>query len=180
MISESSIVRLICRALLVALVGAAVGIPSEPPSWAAEGSNPQQPSREERCRAEVVELHRFLEAWSNATLPDSEQAFARFGDVIAPSFVIIDPDGKTLGRDPIVEAIRAAHGRWSAEPGRIRIENFRLLQSGDGYSLATYEEWHEIGAETVGRLSSVLFGPNESAPNGLEWLHLHEVWIKAD
>jgi len=149
------------------------------PSLAGEGSAPD-PSLEERCRAEVVELHRFLEVWSNAELPPTEEAFARFGDVIAPSFLIIDPDGEILGREPIVDAIRQAHGRWTEAPGQIRIENFRLHQSGADYALATYEEWHEVGGETIGRLSSVLFGPNAQAPQGLEWLHLHEVWIEQD
>lgn len=130
-----------------------------------------------RCELEIVELHRFLEEWSNAKLPETEAAFERFGAVIAPSFVIIDPDGVTLGRQPIVDAIRRAYGRWREAPGRIRIENFRLHQAAGGLALATYEEWHELPGETNGRLSSVLFGPNDSAPNGLEWLHLHEVWL---
>lgn len=133
---------------------------------------------EERCEAEIVELHLFLEEWSNAELPDTDKAFARFADVIAPSFLIIDPDGSQAGREPIVEAIRRAHGRWREAPGKIRIENFRLHQAGGGYALATYEEWHDLPGGGNGRLSSVLFGENESAPNGLVWLHLHEVWVE--
>lgn len=134
-------------------------------------------SLEERCRAEIVELHQFLEAWSNGELPDTDEAFSRFGDVIAPSFVIIDPDGEVAERGPIVDVIRRAHGRWRDAPGKIRIDNYRLHQHGGGLALATYEEWHELGDERVGRLSSVLFGPSDEAPNGLEWLHLHEVWV---
>ncbi len=134
-------------------------------------------SLEERCEAEIVELHRFLEEWSNAELPNTEGAFSRFGDVIAPSFVIIDPDGAVIERGPIVDAIRSAHGRWRDSPGKIRIENYRFHQQGGGLALASYEEWHDRGAATVGRLSSVLFGPNPEAPNRLEWLHLHEVWV---
>lgn len=134
-------------------------------------------SLDERCRAEVVELHRFLEEWSNAELPPSDEAFARFADVIAESFLIIDPDGSRVGRDPIVDAIRAAHGRWREAPGGIRIENYQLHHAAGGLALATYEEWHDLG-EPRGRLSTVLFGPKKGTPNGLEWLHLHEVWIE--
>jgi len=136
-----------------------------------------EPPLEERCRAEIVELHRFLEAWSNAELPATEEAFARFDRVIAPSFWLIGPDGEQAGREPIVAAIRAAHGRW--RDGRIRIENVRLHQAAGGLALATYEEWHDV-RETRGRLSTVLFGPDSAAPNGLVWLHLHEVWTRAD
>ncbi|MCZ6508456.1 MAG: hypothetical protein O7A04_10475 [Acidobacteria bacterium] len=133
-------------------------------------------SLEDRCRAEVVELHEFLEQWSNAELPATEEAFARFGDVIAPAFLIIGPDGEQAGQESIVDAIRAAHGRWREAPGRIRIENYRLHHAAGGLALATYEEWHDLD-EGLGRLSTVLFGPNDAAPNGVEWLHLHEVWI---
>ena len=134
-------------------------------------------SLEERCRAEVVELHQFLEEWSNAELPPTDEAFARFGDVIAPNFIIIDPDGSRAGREPIVDAIRRAHGRWQEAPGRIRIENFELHHADGGLALATYEEWHDVG-ELRGRLSTVLFGADASVPNSLVWLHLHEVWLE--
>jgi hypothetical protein len=134
-------------------------------------------SLEERCEAEVVDLHRFIEQWSNAELPETDEAFARFDDVIAPSFVIIDADGVLIERQPIVDAVRGAYGRWRDAAGRIRIENFRLHQHGDGLAMATYEEWHDLGRVRVGRLSSILFGANPAAPNGLEWLHLHEVWV---
>ena len=135
---------------------------------------------EARCRAEVVELHEFLELWSNGELQPTEAAFARFAAVIAPGFRIIDPDGEVAGRGPIVDAIRRAHGRWLDTPGRIRIERFTLHHTVGDHALATYEEWHEVGDDVTGRLSSVLFGPNAGAPNGLEWLHLHEVWISEE
>lgn len=135
-----------------------------------------EPTLDERCHAEVVELHQFLEDWFNAELPATDEALARFADVIDPSFLIIGPDGVATERGPIVEAIRAGHGRWREAPGTIRIESFHLRQAGDGLALATYEEWHDLD-RTRGRISSVLFGESESAPNGLAWLHLHEVWI---
>jgi hypothetical protein len=165
----------VLRLALTALVLAALAL--------ASLASADERSLDERCRAEVVELHQFLEAWSNAELPPTDEAFARFGGVLAASFLIIDPDGSMIGRQPIVDAIRGAHGRWRATPGRIRIENYRLHHAAGGLALATYEEWHDLPAapeKTVGRLSSVLFGPNDSAPNGLEWLHLHEAWIPSE
>ncbi len=161
------------RALRRPWLGAAlVAVTLAAPAAAAERT------LEERCEAEIVELHRFLERWSNAALPDTDEAFARFAAVIAPSFLIIDPDGSEAGREPVVAAIRAAHGRWREAPGRIRIENYRLHHAGGGLALATYEEWHDLPGGGNGRLSSVLFGEDEAAPNGLVWLHLHEVWIE--
>ncbi len=143
------------------------------PQAAAEDERPLT----ERCEAEIVELHQWIEEWSNAELPNTPEAFKRFDQVIAPSFVIIDPDGELIERQPIIEALRGAHGRWQGAAGRISIDGYRLHQTGDGLALATYVEWHDLPSGRVGRLSSVLFGTNAQAPNGLEWLHLHEVWV---
>lgn len=41
----------------------------------------------------------------------------------------------------------------------------------------TYEEWQDTGQGERGRISSVLFRRRERAPNGVEWLHVHETWI---
>lgn len=165
-VRESSAVRSPLAVLVaLALLGASVPAAAERPL-------------EARCRSEIVELHRFLEAWSNAELPATDEAFFRFERALAPSFWLIGPDGEQAGREPIVAAIRAARGRWQG--GRIRIENVRLHQAAAGLALATYEEWHEVDGETTGRLSTVLFGSDDAAPNGLVWLHLHEVWIAAD
>lgn len=134
----------------------------------------------DRCRAEIVELHVFLEEWSNAKLPQTDDAFDRFARVIAPSFEIIGPDGSSGGREPTVEAIRGAYGRWRDKPGRIRIENVRLREADGRLAVATYEEWHDFPYASDGRLSTVLFGANSEAPNGLVWLHLHEVWLEPE
>lgn len=144
---------------------------SAAPSLAAE------PPLAARCEAEIVELHQFLEQWSNAELPDSDHAYSRFADVLAESFLLVDADGALLARQPVVTAIRGAHGRWQSAPGQIRIENVQLHHHHGDLALATYEEWHDFPDHSIGRLSSVLFGQSDSAPNGLEWLHLHEVWI---
>ena len=135
-------------------------------------------SIEERSHREVVQLHNFLEWWSNATLPDTDEGFARFESVIAPGFLLIDPDGSTVKSQTVIEAIRGAHGRWRDSPGKIRIENFKLHHASGALTLATYEEWHDLGEASNGRLSTVLFGANQRAPNGLVWLHLHEVWLE--
>lgn len=137
----------------------------------------ETPTLADRCRDEIVELHVFLERWSNAEMPQTDRSFERFDRVIDPSFLIIGPDGGSAGREPIVAAIRAAYGRWKDRPGRIRIENVRLREAGDGLALATYEEWHDFEAESRGRLSTVLFRSDPRAPNGLVWVHLHEVWL---
>ncbi len=135
---------------------------------------------EARCRREVVGLHEFLEDWSNAVLPDTDEAFARFGAVIPETFALVTPEGTVLDGVAVVEAIRGAHGRWREDRGRIEIRDFVLRHSGEGWAVVTYEEWHHRGGESRGRLSSAVFGLSQGAPEGVLWLHLHEVWLGAD
>ena len=106
-----------------AAIGALVMLTS-----AASYADGDSPSLEERCRREVVELHQFLEDWSNAALPPTEEAYLRFAEVIAPSFLLIDPDGSSVTSGEVLEAIRNAHGRWSEAPSHL-VSSPRLNES---------------------------------------------------
>lgn len=134
---------------------------------------------EQRCENEVVELHRFFQDWFNGVLPPTEEAFERFSSVMADEFVIISPNGELTERDELVERLRAAHGIWRrlSRPGRIWIENLRVRHRVGDQILVLYEEWQEMDGESRGRLSTALFRLRETAPNGVQWLHVHEVWL---
>jgi len=133
----------------------------------------------ERCEQEVVELHRFFEAWFNAEIPPGEESFGRFTAVMADGFVIVSPDGVLTERQALIDRLRDAYGAWrkTGRPGRIRIENLQVRHSGGQQALVVYEEWQEVDGKQRGRLSSALLRRNEATPNGVEWLHVHEVWL---
>ena len=135
----------------------------------------QLPERER----EVVELHQFLEDWFNGVLPPNEQAFRRFADVMAPQFVLISPSGELADRQEVIDRLREAFGIWrrTSRPGRIWIENLRVRHQVGNQALVLYEEWQEIDGEPRGRLSTAVLQMAESAPNGVEWYPLHEVWL---
>ena len=83
------------------------------------------------------------------------------------------------GARPPAEATLAVYvGRSRYVDATWRVAGHRF--SGDGFALATYEEWHDLPGAGNGRLSSVLFGEDDEAPNGVVWLHLHEVWIERE
>jgi len=134
---------------------------------------------EDLARLEVVELHRFIEDWSNAVLADSDEVYARFSDALADDFEIVAPDGSLADREATVAGFRGAHGRWRGAPGRVRIEDVRVRVSEEPYVVLTYEEWHDLGAESSARLSTVVLRRADEAPGGVVWVHLHEVWIRA-
>ena len=134
---------------------------------------------EQRCNDEVVQLHQFFEDWFNGILPPTDVAFDRFSSVMAEGFVIISPNGELTERDELLERLRAAHGIWRelSRPGRIWIENLQVRHQVGDQTLVLYEEWQEIEGESRGRLSTALFRRREATPNGVEWVHVHEVWL---
>ena len=146
---------------------------------------------ESSCRREIVELHRFFQDWFNGALPDSDDpGVARLTAALAEGFQLISPQGELHDRAAVIEQVRRAHGRWrasgaagaagtteKAEKATIRIENARVRHLAGDLALVTYEEWQQVDGASRGRLSSAWFRRNESAPAGVEWLHLHEVWL---
>ena len=134
---------------------------------------------EERCQREVVELHEFFQDWFNAALPPTDEAFRRFESVMAERFLIITPNGELTERGELVDRLRAAHGIWrrNSRPGRIWIENLRVRHTVGSQAMVLYEEWQEIEGESRGRLSTAILQSREATPNGVEWLHVHEVWL---
>ena len=130
---------------------------------------------EERCRLEVVELHRFFQEWFRGLVPNTDESLARFSDVLSEGFEIISPAGVSVGRAPILDAVRDGYGR---EPGaKIWIENHRHCMTIGGLSVVTYEEWQDMAGRKRGRLSTAVLQITEDTPHAVQWLHVHETWL---
>lgn len=142
---------------------------------AAQG--PAEPMGE-LCRREVVELHRFIEDWSNGRVPDDDATFARIADALGEGFLLVSPDGTTHELPGLLDDLRTAHGRWSGgPPGRIWIEDVQVRDEDADRAVVVYVEWQESDGVTRGRISSAVFRRRADAPAGVEWLHLHETWV---
>ena len=75
-------------------------------------------------------------------------------------------------------AVRGAHGKGKDDAGaKIWIENVRLLHRLGPVATVTYKEWQREAGKTRGRLSTVLFQIGTDDPAGVEWIHVHEVWL---
>lgn len=136
-------------------------------------------SADAACEQEVVDLHRFFEQWMTGRLDDTDAAFAAFRDAMADDFVIVSPDGQATASDPLVEALRATHGRYPPGGFEIRIENCRARGIADGVMLVTYEEWQQSeGEDADGRISSALLRRDDAGPRGWVWLHVHETGLR--
>lgn len=101
--------------------------------------------------------------------------YARFTDVVADGFALISPGGTATEREALIAELEAAHGQPAAFG--IWIADCRCRWSAGDLCLITYEEWQQTGEVKTGRLSTALFRRRAAAPNGVEWLHVHETWL---
>lgn len=127
-----------------------------------------------KVESEVIALHQFFEDWFNARIPDGDESFSRLEQSLAPDFAIVSPDGRLMERESLVKGLRGAYG--TRHGLRIWIENTQIRMGQGGLWLATYEEWQGVGNESKGRISTVLFVEDASAPGGLRWKHVHETY----
>ncbi len=127
------------------------------------------------CQREIDVLHRCFEDWFNGRTPETKEAFSPIEFALGDAFVIVMPQGGKVPRGPLLEGLYDAH---AGRPGiRIWIENVRLIAEDHVLVVAEYEEWQEEGGETTSRHSTVVFRRKDGAPNGLEWVRVHETWF---
>ena len=129
----------------------------------------------EQCADEVDGLHAFFELWFVGELPQTRDALARFSDVLAEEFQLIQPSGLTRSRNGISTDVFDAHGVH--DDVTIETSTFEPRDADGDRCLGTYEEWQTVGDDRTGRVSTVLFRRASATPNGVEWVHLHETWL---
>lgn len=128
----------------------------------------------EQCEDEVLELHRFFERWFSGSADKDE--IGRLSGVLSERFLMVSPEGETLDRRGLVARLFERHG---ADRVRISIRDLRERFRTGGHCMITYEEWQQDGdGPARGRLSSALFRERSDAPQGVEWVHLHETWLR--
>ena len=127
---------------------------------------------------EIVALHRFFEDWFNARLPQTEDAFKSMDQVMGEEFIIVMPDGRSVGRNPLLELLYKAHGKRVGI--KIWIEDVRPIIQEGGLTVAEYQEWQTEDGETTSRVSTAVFRDAPETPNGQSWLRVHETWINRD
>ena len=135
-----------------------------------------EPSLFSRASAEVVDLHRFFVDWFVAARADTVD-FSRFERVMGESFSMIAPSGQILDRDAVVAHVRES--RASCDDGFvISIEDIRPGWQTADTIVVLYVEAQLRAGKHSRRQSSAVFTTSSSAPNGVEWRHLHETWLQ--
>lgn len=135
-----------------------------------------RPSLFDRASTEIVELHRFFVAWYDRNMADSAD-FDRFDKVMGPGMQMIPPSGVILDRDAVVAYVRDNRATFDADYA-IEIADIRPAWQADGAIAVTYVEKQQRRGEKTARRATALFTESSSAPNGVEWRHLHETWMQ--
>lgn len=133
-----------------------------------------------KCRREVEQMYKFFQDWFTAHIPQGDYYLNQIKRSFAEDFQIITPEGHSLSRLDVTHQLKESYGaQKNRYTYRREIENFdgRSLTSKGEIFLCTYEEHQIIDDEKKIRLSTALFRKNQEAPNGVEWVHLHGIWI---
>lgn len=124
---------------------------------------------------EIIELHRFFEAW----FLGREDSLERAELALHLDFTMIGPDGTLADRSTTLRRLRDGHAH--STDLRIETGDHRLLHTADDLLIATYVERHRLAGDRANeRISTVVFVPTRRGPNGLRWLHVHETWLPSD
>ena len=124
-------------------------------------------------RNEIDELHAFFEVYFLGRTDDLGRAEAAFG----AGFTFAGPDGNVRSRAEVVDMLRNGHAH--TDDLVITTGDHRLLFESDSVVVATYTEHHELSDRSNHRLSTVVFVPDDGAPNGVRWHHVQETWIES-
>jgi hypothetical protein len=129
-----------------------------------------------RARNEVVQLHEFFVAWYDSATAATVD-FARFEAVMGPGMTMIPPSGIMLERDAIIAYVRDSRATFSGDYAIEISDVAPAWQAGDAIVVTYIEKQDRRGIKTA-RRASALFVESSSAPNGVEWRHLHETWMQ--
>jgi hypothetical protein len=119
--------------------------------------------------AEVHAFHEALAAWLALGEPS---ALARIERALHPDLTLIGVDGSVTRR---AELLARLTPRGGARPGlTIEIDELELRAGGDGWSLVSFRERHQVGESAEDRRTSALLVSDRAPEAGPRWLHVHE------
>lgn len=130
----------------------------------------------ERASAEVIAFHRFFVAWYDAATAGKTD-FGRCEQVFGQGFHMIPPTGRIFDREATIDLIRSNRGSFNGGFS-IEIEDIRCGWEATDTIVVTYIEAQVRAGKSSRRQASALFTSSSSAPNGVEWRHLHETWLQ--
>jgi hypothetical protein len=120
---------------------------------------------------EIEEIHHLLEGWMTGR-SEKATSLRRFESVLHEDFTFISSSGVEIDRAGFIEHLRQLQGQCADT--RLWAENIRTICSSKLFVVACFEEYEHDKDIARARVSTVVFQCEDSHPNGLCWLRLHE------
>jgi len=135
---------------------------------------------QKRVVEEVEALHLALADWLSGRQQWDEHFFAEaFENRLHAAFFNVQPSGKTLTRDDLLNALRNGHGRSPEFDIHIRNVTAQHAPGSDNTIVATYEEYQRGARNSEkaqnARLSTAVFSHSDKTQ--LVWYAIHETWL---
>ena len=126
---------------------------------------------------EIHGLHAFFQDWYRGAIENSDPSFVRLQDVLAPEFTLITADGYVVPRAQLLPLMR---GEYATKPEiEMWVENVQLRLDAGEILVATYEEHGVTANGKRATLITAVLRAKPETPNGVEWVHIHEVGLPA-
>lgn len=120
--------------------------------------------------AEILDLHRFLDAWLTGRVDRGDGEPARLASALVEDFRVTHPDGSCGDKAAVVASFTAAYGEKPADYA-LQIDRIETRRLAPDLRLATYIERHR-GEPGRARIVSALL--RRRADERFDWLHLQE------
>jgi hypothetical protein len=128
---------------------------------------------QESVNREIHQLHAFFKDWYRGKIDNSNSSFGRLEGILAPEFMLITSDGYTVSREQLLPLMRAEYGTKPEIEMWVDEVQCRLV-AGE-IALVTYQEHGTTASGPRSTLITAVLRANPQAPNGVEWVHIHEV-----
>ncbi len=120
--------------------------------------------------AEILDLHRFLDAWLKGRVDRGDGEPARLAGALVDDFRVIHPDGSCGDKAAVIASFAGAYGEKPPDYA-LEIDQIETRRPAPDLGLATYIERHR-GEPGRARIVSALL--RRRADGRFEWLHLQE------
>lgn len=125
-----------------------------------------------RVTCELEEIHGTLQDWLSGRFPRNSDRLKRIQEVVTNDFRVATVGGNELDCSELMAEIEEG---WGSRPDLcISVSNVEIICASGGLIVARYDECEKWAGSRSCRVSTVVFRCDESKPNNLAWLRLHE------
>ncbi|KAJ7299219.1 hypothetical protein O6H91_Y272500 [Diphasiastrum complanatum] len=127
---------------------------------------------------EIVEYYLLFEKWFRGEVENSEEIFQHLKHSLSTDSIVIHPWGVEESAHRRLEDVRSLYGSQSGKTFAIWVDRIRFTTIGEHSWIANFDAWQRTETELCCRLTTAILQSQVDRPHGLQWLQIHETWLK--